>query len=153
MHEVVIDFLEQEGYVYNEINPNVIHLGFQGKSCSWQVYLQVRPVQYQLVIYSVSPINAPVAQIERVMEFITRANYGMIMGNFELDYSDGEIRYKTSLDVENDELSVELIRNIFAANVLIMDRYMQGVLSVIYGKLDPKAAIQKLEGNLSATAN
>lgn len=153
MHEVVIEFLEQEGFVYDEMNPDVLHMGFQGKSCSWQVFIQVRPIQYQVVIYSVSPINAPVHQIERVMEFITRANYGMIMGNFELDYSDGEIRYKTSIDVENDELSVELLRNMFSANVLIMDRYMQGVLSVIYGKMDPKAAIRKLEGDLSATAN
>jgi hypothetical protein len=25
-------------------------------------------------------------------EFITRANYGLIIGNFELDFEDGEIR-------------------------------------------------------------
>jgi hypothetical protein len=29
----------------------------------------------------------------------------MIIGNFEMDFEDGEIRYKTSIDVEDDSLS------------------------------------------------
>ena len=35
------------------------------------------------------------AEIKRqdIAEYLTRANYGMVMGNFEMDYSDGEIRY------------------------------------------------------------
>ncbi|MDJ1171766.1 hypothetical protein PMG71_20260 [Roseofilum sp. BLCC_M154] len=32
-------------------------------------------------------------------EFLTKANYGMILGDFELDLTDGELRDKTSIGV------------------------------------------------------
>jgi len=35
-----------------------------------------------------------------VNEFLTRANYGLNIGNFEMDFQDGEIRFKTAIDVE-----------------------------------------------------
>jgi hypothetical protein len=47
-----------------------------------------------------------------VAEFLTRANSGMVIGNFELDFADGEIRYKTSIDVEGDKLSYAIIKRL-----------------------------------------
>ena len=32
--------------------------------------------------------------LAKVAEYITRANYGIVNGNFELDYSTGQVRYK-----------------------------------------------------------
>ncbi|WP_049790798.1 hypothetical protein [Trichormus azollae] len=52
-----------------------------------------------------------------IAECITRANYGMIIGNFELDFNDGEIRYKTSIDAEGERLSFALIKQVVYANV------------------------------------
>lgn len=34
--------------------------------------------------------------MKRTAEFLTRANYGLVFGNFEMDMHDGEIRYKPS---------------------------------------------------------
>ena len=80
---------------------------------------------------------------------MTRANYGLIIGNFEMDFSDGEVRYKTSIDVEDededDRLSVALIKNLVYANVLTMDRYLPGVMSIIYGDVSPAQAIAQME--------
>jgi hypothetical protein len=63
-----------------------------------------------------------------------------------MDYSDGEIRYKTSIDVENDKLSDAILRNLVYANLWTTDRYLPGILSVIYGDVTPVEAIQKSEG-------
>ena len=79
-------------------------------------------------------------------EFITRANYGMIVGSFEMDYGDGEVRYKTSIDVEGDRLSLGLVRQLVYINVLMMDRYLPGIMKVAYGDVDPAAAIDSIEG-------
>ena len=78
-------------------------------------------------------------------EFLTRANSGMIIGNFELDFADGEIRYKTSIDVEGDSLSSSLIKRLVYANVTMMDEYLPGIMSVIYGDVEPKDAIAQIE--------
>ena len=78
-------------------------------------------------------------------EFITRANYGMIIGNFELDFSDGEVRYKTSIDVEGAELVPAVIRQLVYANVLTMDRYLKGIMAVAFGGVDPEMAVKSVE--------
>ncbi len=44
------------------------------------------------------------------------ANSDMIIGNFELDFHHGEIRYKRSIDVEGDRLSFACINNLVYAN-------------------------------------
>jgi hypothetical protein len=79
-----------------------------------------------------------------IAEFLTRANYGMTIGNFELDYTDGEIRYKTSIDVTNAQLSSALIKTLVYTNVAMMDEYLPGIQVVLAGAT-PIAAIQAIE--------
>ena len=79
------------------------------------------------------------------MNFLTRANYGLLIGNFEMDYNDGEVRYKTSIDVEGDRLSKALVKRLVYDNLAVMDRYLPGVLSVIYGGASPTEAIAQVE--------
>jgi hypothetical protein len=74
-------------------------------------------------------------------KFLIRANYGMMIGNFEMDFTDGEIRYKTSIDVEGDKLSSALIKRLVYANVMMMDEYLPGIVSVTEGDMEPKDAI------------
>ena len=78
-------------------------------------------------------------------EFITRANYGMIVGNFELDFSDGEVRYKTSVDVEGSEVTHALVKGLVYANVLTMDRYLKGIMAVAFGGVDAESAVASVE--------
>ena len=51
------------------------------------------------------PIRVAEEQRQIVAELLARINYGLNIGNFELDMTDGEIRYKTSIDVEGGELT------------------------------------------------
>ena len=81
-----------------------------------------------------------------VAEFITRANYGLKVGNFEMDMDDGEVRFKTSIDVEKDQLNRTQVSNLVYANVWTMDRYLPGIFSVIYGSENPRQAVNKIEG-------
>lgn len=78
-------------------------------------------------------------------EFLTRANYGMLIGNFEMDFTDGEIRYKTSIDVEGDRLTSPLMQQIVYANVRTMDRYLPGIRKVIETDLTPAEIIASIE--------
>ena len=86
-------------------------------------------------------------KIPEAAEFITRANYGLTIGNFELDFDDGEVRYKTSLDVEGTALTHSLCRQIVVANVFIMDRYLPGLMAVISGAQTPAQAVANIEGH------
>jgi hypothetical protein len=69
----------------------------------------------------------------------------MTIGNFELDYTDGEIRYKTSIDVTNAQLSSALIKTLVYTNVAMMDEYLPGILAVIEGRATSEDAIRLIE--------
>ena len=59
----------------------------------------------QLAVYCVCSLNVPPARRAAVMELVTRANYGLRLGCFELDLDDGEVRFRASLDFEGTEPS------------------------------------------------
>ena len=143
----VVDFLEQDDWPFIQLEDrNILQTGFQGDNGQWTCFAQVREAQEQFVFYSICPVKAPEEKRPAVAEFITRANYGMIIGNFEMDFSDGEIRYKTSIDVEGGELTPMMVRTMLYTNVLMMDRYLPGIMAVIYGEESPAEAIAEIEG-------
>ena len=98
-----------------------------------------------MLFYSYCPVKVPENKRPLVGDFLTRANYGLLVGNFEMDYNDGEVRYKTSIDVEGNKLSVALVKRLVYDNLAVMDRYLPGVLSVIYGGASPTEAIAQVE--------
>ncbi len=145
--DTAAQFLEADNWPYSQVEGKTIYkTGFEGKNGQFTCYAQERGEQEQFVFYSIFPVRAPENKLADIAEFITRANYGMIIGNFELDYSDGEIRYKTSVDVEEIEISEPLVRHLVYANVLTIDKYFPGLMRVIYAGIAPSDAINEVEG-------
>jgi hypothetical protein len=145
--ETVQRFFEQDAWPFTPLEDGLIlKTGFNGDNGQFTCFAQEREKQQQFVFYAVGPVKVPEKDRLAVAEFLTRANYGLIIGNFELDFSDGEVRYKASLDVENAELSEALVKNLVYAAVLTMDRYITGIMRVMYGGATPVEAIQEIEG-------
>jgi hypothetical protein len=147
LFEQIVNFFTQDDWEYKKIKgePTLL-LAFQGRNGTWTCYAKAREQQQQFAFYSICPVNAPETKYLVIAEFIARANSGMIIGNFELDFTDGEIRYKTSIDVKGDFLSFELIKQLVYANVTMMDEYLPGIKSVIESDVEPKDAIAQIEG-------
>ncbi|MBO0349876.1 YbjN domain-containing protein [Phormidium pseudopriestleyi FRX01] len=142
----LINFLRENDLAFIESEENgTLGLVVEGNNGRYTCYAIAREKEQQMIFYSLFPINVPEAKRLAIAEFITKANYGMMIGNFELDFQDGEIRFKTSIDVENDCLTSALIKNLVAANLAMMDHYMQGLMSVIYGNVSPDEAIAQIE--------
>ena len=80
-----------------------------------------------------------------VAEFLTYANRGMVKGNFEFDFNDGELLFKRQVDCPDGNLSKEMIKECVGISTLMMNLYGPGVLDVIYSKTDPLKAAQKCE--------
>jgi len=103
--------------------------------------------RHQLITYVAAPSNCPEDRRAAVAEFVARANWGLPMGNFEIDLDDGSIRFKSSVDYENVGLTPELVRNVFAPAAFTMDRYLQGLLAVMFGNTDPAEIIEAIESD------
>lgn len=145
--DTAVGFFEEDGWPFAQVEgQSVLRVGFQGQNGQWTCFAQAREEQTQFIFYSVCPVNAPEDKRLDLAEFLTWANYGLFIGNFEMDLSDGEIRYKTSIDVEGDRLSQALVQQLVYTNVFMMDRYLPGIMRVLYGGASPAEAIAEVEG-------
>ena len=65
-----------------------------------------------------------------------------------MDFSDGEVRYKSSIDVTAnvEHLTEAQFRTVVFTNVLMMDKYFPGLMSVMYLNRPPAELIAEIEG-------
>ncbi|MGL5081986.1 MAG: YbjN domain-containing protein [Microcoleaceae cyanobacterium] len=146
LFETLVEFLDEDGWVYKEIeHRQVLVLGIEGNNGRFDCYVVAREAEKQVTVYSVFPVRVPDQKRHTVSTFLMMVNYGMIIGNFELNFYDGEIRYKTSLDVEGDHLTSALTKHLIYTNVTTMDKYLPGIMSVIYGNLSAEEAISRID--------
>lgn len=111
----------------------------------WGCLVLVDEETEQLMFYSVLLDSAKPERRDEVMRFVTLANYGLPVGNFELDLEDGEVRFKTSIDLEDVELTERLCRNVVELNIMLMDLYYDGAMAVINGESGAAEAVAAIE--------
>ncbi len=132
---------------------HTLQLSINGKHGSWLCLLRVFSQTERVVVYSVLPEAVPQAQIDRLLHMLARINYGLVLGNFEIDIDDGEVRYKTSLDAENMTLNATILRNLVYGNFFGMDLYIRAILAAL---AHPNRPIEQLvleaEGDDPASA-
>lgn len=81
-----------------------------------------------------------------VSEFLHRANYGLRDGNFEMDYRDGEIRYKSYVKFKNIDVSEEVVEESIIVGAAMMSRYGKGLLKLMLDDgLSPEECIKFCE--------
>lgn len=140
-------FLEEDGWHPQQLEDrNIYRMGFAGHNGDTTCYAQVL-VDLEIFLFYVQwPIRVPEEARTAMAEYLTRANYGLRIGNFEMDLTDGEVRYKSSLDFEDATLTPDLIKHAIYPAVQTMDRYLPGMMAVIYGGKPPAEAIEEIEG-------
>lgn len=145
--DVVINFFKENNWSVSqhETEP-ILHMGYQGENGDWTCTVRTREKPSQFVFYSVCPVNIPQKKRLVIAEFLTRANFGLIVGNFEMDLQDGEVRYKTyAINGKNNLLNSELIGQLIFVNVMTMDKYLPALMSVLYANVSIDQAIQQIE--------
>lgn len=96
-------------------------------------------------VYVYLPAKAEKSCFDKVSEYLHRANFGLQNGNFEIDYEDGEIRYKSFVDFENTKLSKDIVAKSIIMPIFMFDRYGRGLIKLMLNEGDPKELIQEAE--------
>ena len=145
--KVMVKFFDEDNWKYRQLEgKTILQLGFQGENGSWVCFAQAKDDVDRMLFFSRLETNIPADKRPAIAEFLTRANYGLAIGNFELDFNDGEVRYKTSIDVTDTEITSNLLRPLIYTNVLMMDKYMSGLMAVVYADMSPSEAVKQIEG-------
>ena len=141
-------FLEADGWYPQRIEDKYVYrMGFAGQNGQQTCFATIFMDYEQLLFYAIAPVKVPETARPAAAEFITRANYGLRIGNLEMDFTDGEVRYKSSLDFEGETLTAGLIKNTIYPTVQALDRYLPGLMGVIYGDKSPTEALADVMGD------
>lgn len=154
--------------IYNHLNDKKVHFetlieedlrtayrfGIKLKNGINDVFIVIKEDPNHIIFNTYSPINIPIEYHAKVSEFITRVNVLLNIGCFNLDFSNGDLYFKTSYMFENDYTAHT---KIFDTNLHFtyysMDTYMPGILSIIYGNKDPLDAFNKIENIIKPELN
>lgn len=99
----------------------------------------------QVLVHVYYPTLVPKDRRMGVAEFLMRANYGLRMGNFEMDLDDGEIRFKASVDVEGGALTEPMLYNLIRTAVGLTHRYHPGLMALCFSETTPREEIYRIE--------
>lgn len=132
---VIFETLETDGWhLLRKKDEDVLVSTYQGDAGAWTCYFIAREVERQAIVYSQLDGEVPAEWREEVMRYITRANFGMAIGNFEIDLDDGTFRFRTSIDLdEGQPLSPAQLRLAVEANLYTMDRHFNAIVNVTEG--------------------
>ena len=108
------------------------------------MYIEIFDRYY--ITYAMLSNNASPERYTLISEYLHRANFGLLFGNFEIDYSDGEIRYKLTTDCEDvGSLSNLIVDRSVAIPCAMFERYGMGIIKLMMGIGTPEELITEAE--------
>lgn len=122
-------------------------LSINGKLSHASYTIRVRE-KYFVIYAKYSGIDANIkdAKIMREMgSFLHKANYGLVLGNFEFDDRDGEICFKFPYYCSNKAPSDDIIELSIIFTASTLERYSAGIAGILFSDMTAEEAIKKCE--------
>lgn len=121
-------------------NETIIAFGYISKG-NYQCIIDINDEAKIVIIYTILGSLVELEKRNRIAQLLTRINFGIQIGNFEMDYGDGQIRYKTSIDYDGvKEFDDSFLENLILSNLVKTDEYYQ----VIEDGLHTRKTIEKI---------
>ena len=148
--EFVKKFLDDDDWHYEMIDYDKVMVftggvgGFKGLYNSFQYLIFVGEDEVQN--YATFPVSAK-DKLPQMAEFITRANYGLKYGAFEMGYNDGEVRFHLAFPMTTIWVDRLLLPTLLALPPKMLDQYAKGFTEVLMDLKTPEDAIKDCEGD------
>ncbi len=147
----VESFFERDNAKYSPFNErNVARAGYGIGTKFGHVDVFFHAYKDKLVLHMMIPLNASEEERSKVAEFLLRANYGLKVGGFDFDFSDGEISYRVAIYCGSDEFSpptYEQIDFAVVVGLMMIQKYGNALIKVMFGLLEPEEAIKTVEND------
>lgn len=102
--------------------------------------IRVNESDHSIVVVLQAPAHVPEDKRMIASKYLTIVNFGMKLGNFEMDFRDGEVRFKNSCNMTDGRLTKSMVQHLVVIPMMMMDRFFPGLMLVIYGGKDPQEA-------------
>jgi len=94
-----------------------------------------------LILIMSAEARIPAKRRSSICEFLTRLNWDLPFGSFQMDLSDGEVIYQSAIDVEDGVLSTTMVGNMVSDAIRAVDNNFPGLMAVTFAGILPADAI------------
>ena len=152
--EKVLELFRAKEWSYELDEENhLVRSGINGDNGEWKVVISPSDEDEVCLMLSILPQRCPERRRVACAELLTRINYGILVGGFEMDFQTGRINFKTSHPFAKGELDGELLKRVVGFNLNCMDKYLPAIMSVMYAGTSPAKALAALEREQKAKAS
>ena len=146
-YEKLIQHLDEHQIKYfTSADHQSICADFRGEVGMYRIVATVDPEDGLFQVFGHSPVRVPEGCRPAIAETLARANYGLKVGKFEMDFDEGDLRFQAAQILIDEQLEDETIRRLIGTAMAMLNSYLPAVLSVIYGNELPKDAVRCVEG-------
>ena len=142
--EVVTAVLTERGLKWVVVNDESVIVRMRDEHATYDIFIVANPQARMVWCYCIYSARVPVDRRAAVVELLNLVNWRAGIGNFELDVSDGEVRFRVSVDVEGGELAPKMMHTMFNAAMYNGGRYHDTAMRVAFGDAEPAAALTAL---------
>lgn len=144
--DVILQFFREEQWPHQKIeNQPVFRAGYRGDHGTWVCYARLEEEPPAFLFHSLMGLNIATQFRPGVVEYLTRVNFLLKIGNFDMDLDSGNVRFRTATPLFEETLTLEKVRVLAYANVRTMDHYFPGVMAVVHGGMLPETALARIE--------
>ncbi len=143
----IVSFLHDDDWKFDfDEQREVIKMGvsLKCKLKSTRVLIDLRDDKY--IVYSTVPLNADDDCKAEMARLLNRINWTLIFGCFEMDESDGEIRFRMPVSCKgNCWPTREVIKESILVPVLMVEKFGNAIAQVLMGMCDAETAYLSMQ--------
>ena len=91
-------------------------------------------------------VYMPVDRRAVAAELASRINYGLFTGSFEVDFSDGEVRYRIGHGVGDDDFSAGAADRMLGYTLSAVNGHLEAFMNVGFSGMEAEAALVMVGG-------
>lgn len=132
LFQILYETLTENGWEFDFDKKNeIFRLEIRGVNSDFHCFIIIDEEQESLLCNTHIKQKTPFLKRIEICNFINRVNYELANGNFEMDMDDGEIRFRTFLDLENAEPSQDQLMNLLWNGSQSFDTYYPGIANIV----------------------
>lgn len=146
-YKALIDYIESKNFTHTA-NPQErkVTLTLNGKNANYRFVARITHDEEFLQVTAYYPFFVRDEKLRlSSAELITRANYCMPLGKFEMDLKDGEVRFHATHVIEGGILSQEMIERHMMTSYFTADRYFPAFMQHLHAGYTPEDAVYHAE--------
>ena len=149
----IIDALNDRDWTYT-VNEelSLVTFGVGGEHTAYNCAVFADDETRLVTVIAQSPMRVPHEERLSACEMLMRANHGLMFGAFDLDFSDGEVRYKVAVDVEGGTLGVEAVQSMITVALDMYELWYPALMKVVYGGVSPEDAVAEVDSGFVGDA-